>query len=463
MGLAAEHLGEHDREMIAEEILTGVDDRKSGLGKIWAHCPFHIENTPGGAFFYDARDDQGKCFSCGTSEDLVAIYNIVTRRDPQDKDGVKEFITKYCPEAVGTQGRRQSQRRSRPKERRWTGRDGGDASKSWSRHALKFLEGCEKALQQNRAAQEQLAAWGLPLEACRLCRIGWNPEITFRPVTGWGLPFESANNKSGERHIVLDKGLVFAMFEEKRLVRLKIRLADPRPAEGDFQGDPRWRKVLGGSDCYFVYGRKPRVWVVVETERDAAALWWALRGLGGVGAMATGSASARPDKRAAEMLRRADLVLNALDTDKAGAENTYRFWENWFPHAVRWPVPKRYGKDVGDAIKAGMNIRAWVWAGMPNHARRLFMGRPMVMYDFRLPTESEWRESKDIQAIGDADQFVAWIGLVGALQSRPGLGLARNAAGVVEVVGDDGGYGAVKYARERLPEAGPFVAWGMTG
>ena len=63
-----------------------------------------------------------------------------------------------------------------------------------------------------------------------------------------------------------------------------------------------------------------------------------------------------------ERLKNASCILVALDCDKAGAEGWPR-WRATFPRAKRWPVPM--GKDAGEAFGAGLDLRLWVQAGIP--------------------------------------------------------------------------------------------------
>lgn len=67
-----------------------------------------------------------------------------------------------------------------------------------------------------------------------------------------------------------------------------------------------------------------------------------------------------------ERLKNASCILVALDCDKAGAEGWPR-WRATFPRARRWPVPM--GKDAGEAFGAGLDLRLWVQAGMPEGLR----------------------------------------------------------------------------------------------
>ena len=156
------------------------------------------------------------------------------------------------------------------------------------------------------------------------------------------------------------------------MVRIKIR------AEEFKDPKDKYRHVSGGSVRYFIFGdRTAKVWIVVETERDGALLWQQVRGLG-IGVMGTGSASIRPDSIAADILRRAELVLVALDNDQAGAVNAHKFWLPEFPNALRWTVPKQYGKDPGDMV-GKCELREWVLAGLPAHVRRKMKAKANIL------------------------------------------------------------------------------------
>jgi hypothetical protein len=103
------------------------------------------------------------------------------------------------------------------------------------------------------------------------------------------------------------------------------------------------------------------VYVIVEAELDAILIAQEARDLAGV--IALGSSSTRPDNAAAARLDRAAHILNALDADGAGEKESGKWWREHYPDAVRWPVPE--GKDHGDAYKAGVDIRDWIIAGLP--------------------------------------------------------------------------------------------------
>jgi hypothetical protein len=106
------------------------------------------------------------------------------------------------------------------------------------------------------------------------------------------------------------------------------------------------------------------VYVIVESELDAMMIY---QQAGDVcGAVALGSNSAHPDIEASKILSGAAVILNALDFDKAGGSER-QWWEKHFPQSKRWPAPR--AKDPGDAYKAGVNIREWIKAGLPEGMR----------------------------------------------------------------------------------------------
>ncbi|NJB66456.1 hypothetical protein GGQ74_000096 [Desulfobaculum xiamenense] len=362
MGAAMDWLGPEGCRAVALDILTRPQLARERGGEIWADCPFHAERTPGNAFSYNWTKDVAQCLSCGTAADLIGVYNAAHGREPDDALGFAEFRQTYAPSAPAGRPAPQPRRRARREDApRWTPRQAGDPCEDWSRHAAQFVEHSMRRLESAPEVARMLAGWGIDMDTARACRMGWNERDKFPPVTSWGLP-HATGRTGGEAKIFLPAGLVIPYAPGGRVVKIKIR----RSGEG---ADPRYWHVKGGYCGFHVYGRPEwRVWVIIETERDAAMVWRFVRGMG-VGTMATGSASARPDERAAGVLRGASCILNALDYDGAGRANA-GWWEDEFPQSLRWPAPPSLGKDIGDAVGHGVDVAAWVRAGLPSHVRR---------------------------------------------------------------------------------------------
>lgn len=365
MSIAIDRMTAADRQAISESLLTDTKPHKS---EEWgAHCPFHSEETPGGAFFYNFEIDTAFCHSCGANSDLVGIFNAVNGRDPSDPAGCAEFVERFCNGS--TQIQRQP-RRTRP--RGWAPKKVGLPSSLWMERAASFVEHSVERLQSSPERLAELEWWGIDRETALKCRFGWNDRDKYPPVTSWGLPY-AQNDKGKEKKNWLPEGLVIPAVYNSQVIKLKIR----RPNAETSWGEPRryWEVVGGANNLFHVYGSHAcKVWVLMETERDAALVWKHVHDQG-IGAMGCGGAAKRPAGFVADILGRSRLILNALDFDNAGAANTYNFWEKEFPVAVRWPAPPSMGKDVGDALGAGLDVREWVLEGVPGFIKRKLGGR----------------------------------------------------------------------------------------
>lgn len=118
--------------------------------------------------------------------------------------------------------------------------------------------------------------------------------------------------------------------------------------------------------------RPESVIVLVEGEFDALALRSALVRYGrDTGAMwqhkvigvATGGTTQARALRHVTRLALARRVLVAYDTDEPG-QVAAKWWLERLPNAVRWPPAGGGVKDVNDMVQAGMNMAAWVRAGL---------------------------------------------------------------------------------------------------
>ena len=124
-----------------------------------------------------------------------------------------------------------------------------------------------------------------------------------------GKPNGNANGKS--KPIWLPQGVVIPYYADGVLQRARIRRLDPHgrnPKKG-----PPYCVVSGSSTAAMIPEDICKVLVVVESEFDAILLNQEAGHLAGI--IALGSAQTRPDKRAADLLRAADLILVSLDSD----------------------------------------------------------------------------------------------------------------------------------------------------
>jgi hypothetical protein len=406
MGAALEWLGPEGCRSIAERILREVDTSRPG-GEVWAACPWHTEGTVGGSFSYNPENDSAHCFSCGEGGDLISVYAALN--DMDDATAFKAFKAEYAPGAVATPKTPQT-----PVRREWVPAQAEPSPALWQERATEFVRHACARLESNRDVITQLEAWGVSLDAARACMIGWNDEDKSVPRESWGMDPVIKDGKS--KKVWLPKGLILPMLAHGRVVKIKIR----RPNESLqlLLPDLRYWEVPGSTKIFHRYGRDAAIWVLVETERDASMIWSRVRDLG-IGALATGGASKRPDGDTAAIIRASELVLNSLDFDEAGAVNSARFWDREFPQCKRWPAPPSMGKDAGDAFGAGLDIRAWVLAGLPSHIRRSVEQRKQT----RLTQEAV----SEIAAPGvkEAEYRVWYLGkcveFIGLMQNTPVL------------------------------------------
>lgn len=379
MSIAMERMTSADRQALSEQLLT---EPKPFKGTEWgAHCPFHKEETPGGAFYYNFDQDMAYCHSCGANSDLVGIFNAVKGRDPLDPDGCAEFVERFCDPSKPIQ-----HQPKRPAKRAWQPREIGLPPQVWMEKAAAFVEHAVERLQNSPERLDELEAWGIDGETALKCRFGWNDRDKWPPVTKWGLPHD-VNEAGKEKKVWLPEGLVMPAVHGGKVVKLKIRRPDPITPWGDSR---KYWEVKGGANHLFhLYGNPAfRVWVLVETERDAALVWRHAHDVG-VGAIGTGGATKRPGGYVADVLGRAKLILNALDYDKAGAAGSYDFWEKEYPIAKRWPAPPSMGKDVGDAFGAGLDVRQWVLDGIPGFIMR------------KLAAKAEDKDATEAESVAD--------------------------------------------------------------
>jgi len=162
------------------------------------------------------------------------------------------------------------------------------------------------------------------------------------------------NKKGGWLRLWLPVGMVIPYAVGNEVHRLRIRRPEMRGI------DIRYYAVPGSGMSTMILRPEARAFVVVESELDAILLDQEAGDL--AGAVAVGSSSAKPDEYAFNVLRSSLHILVALDFDAAGAK-AWKWWRSNFPDCERWPVPK--GKDPGEAYKAGVNLRAWIKAGLP--------------------------------------------------------------------------------------------------
>ena len=232
----------------------------------------------------------------------------------------------------------------------------------WIEHAEKFVAGCHEQLLANPEQLAYLAARGISKGAAISCRLGWNPKDTYRDRASWSLPPELDKKTSRPLRLWLPAGLVIPIYRHGVLQRVRVRR--PASERAKFLPNRKYHRIPGSSITTMILGESSRAFAVVEAELDACAIFSAAPDL--VGAVSIETLEGNLDAEAAAILAQALVILDALDADDPTTPALQRALKKWsatFPAHLRWPVP--VGKDPGEAVKSGVDLRTWILAGLP--------------------------------------------------------------------------------------------------
>ena len=248
----------------------------------------------------------------------------------------------------------------------------------WKVQATKLASEAHAALLQNRGIRTCLAGRGLPEEAVRAYRLGYlaeegkNADCLYRARSAFGLPDKQGKN-GPIRALWIPRGVTIpAIGQDGRVCRIRIRrrnadLKDPKDSK--YMLIPQSSDPYSAPLCLPPQGVIPGMatWVIVESELDAMSVHHACGGA--VGVLSVLTVSGKPDVVAHRHLRKAVRILLALDFDQDKEDGSnpgagaWPWWERTYDQAGLWPVPE--GKDPGEAFALGVDLRAWVSAGMP--------------------------------------------------------------------------------------------------
>jgi DNA polymerase I-like protein with 3'-5' exonuclease and polymerase domains len=188
-------------------------------------------------------------------------------------------------------------------------------------------------------------------DTIREANLGWLPNDWYTERKIWGLP-EKIKDDGTEAKLLIPAGLVIPCFCNNQLQRLKIRC-------NNITEGKRYHVLPGSSPIPMILG-SGNVFIIVESELDALLLKQEVGDT--VGVIALGSAHIRPDEETSHILHHSKKILVSLDSDAAGAKESWQWWINRFPNAIRWPVI--LGKDPTEAHINNLNLRDWVKVGI---------------------------------------------------------------------------------------------------
>jgi len=247
---------------------------------------------------------------------------------------------------------RAGDRRGTGRRKGWRPNESVRPSDQWITRATAFQQAAARRLWTgDTPGRAFLHGRGIQDETIKAAGLGWTRADVYEDRTAWGL--EAVAQPDGVlKKLWLPAGLVIPAFDRSEVVRLRIR----RPS-----GAPRYVIVPGSSMTPLIAGKEAGAVVVVESELDALLLNQEAGHMCLI--VALGSVAKRPDTGVHASLRRASLILNALDFDESGAKETLNFWARTYKAKMkRWPVPT--GKDPSEAFQKGIDLQEWIGAGL---------------------------------------------------------------------------------------------------
>jgi DNA primase len=284
------------------------------------------------------------CRKCGKRGDAIQFL--------RDRDGLS--YRDACMKLGVAPAMNHSAKVSRMKKKATLKEKREPSGDKWRHQAGLYIETFQEWLwkEEQKDARDFLHSKGISDESIKSAGLGWNIVDRYLSREEWGIPAEMKPDGKPKK-LWIPKGLVIPCYENQRIIRLRVRCADKRSKY----------VLIPGSDM------RPMVWnvekkavVIVESELDGLLLHQEVGDL--VGVVALGSAQAKPDQETHDLLQNADLILVALDSDDAGAKAAWTFWPETYGCKVkRWPCIR--GKDPSEAWANGLDIRAWVMAGLP--------------------------------------------------------------------------------------------------
>lgn len=279
------------------------------------------------------------CRECGITGDSISFEIDILNRDE------REVLQRY------TSGHEVKYRKSsilslvRTQKPSFTPKKAEDPADLWVQKASAFVKWAHQQIQANKEILEYLAKRGIDNQAVSKYNIGWNPNDLYRKKPEWGIQDDG-------KKIWLPKGIVIPCFRYGTIDRIKIRRTDWH--EGDELG--KYINVSGNKKSLSIYGNTNKdVMIVVESELDAITLAHLVNDTCFV--IAVGSNIINPDSITDYLARQKKHLLICYDNDEAGLVMLKK-WQKLYPNSQPFPVP--IGKDIGEAIQRGFDIRKWL-------------------------------------------------------------------------------------------------------
>ncbi len=222
----------------------------------------------------------------------------------------------------------------------------------WISDASDFVEQAHQRLLHRKDILNFLASRGIPINVVIRHKLGWSEKDEYFSRPDWGLD-KQLNDNGKARLLWIPKGIVIPSIEPSgKVVRLKIRRCDWK------KGDelPKYVAISGSMNGLNLIGNTTHnSMLVVESELDGYATENAVSDFAFV--IAVGSNTKNPDNLTDNLAKNKTHLCILHDNDDAGRV-MLRKWQQLYPHAKGYTTP--IGKDIGEAIEQGLNIRSWI-------------------------------------------------------------------------------------------------------
>lgn len=228
-------------------------------------------------------------------------------------------------------------------------------SEQWSLRAKDFVLWAHDQILHAPVTLKSLESRGLSLNAVHNYKIGYCTHDL------WVNPSEF--QIESDKKLFLPEGVVIPTMESSgKIIRLKIRRIKWTPKD-QF---PKYWAIKGSMNGLNIVGdvAKPLM-IIVESELDAYALHHAVNDL--LFVVAVGSNTKNPDYVVDYWAKRRCLLI-CHDNDEGGLAMNEK-WKQLYLHAGSAPVPIEKGKDIGEAVANGLDLRAWIKSLIKNKIR----------------------------------------------------------------------------------------------
>lgn len=228
----------------------------------------------------------------------------------------------------------------------------------WQQRANAFITYAQSQLWQseNSPGLNYLTGRGLTGDTIKAAGLGYNPADITDKGEKWGL--------IAHKKIWLPAGVVIPWFIDDGLHRVNIRLLHLRQNRNGRQlkyiGPSGWNGANPLYNTDSITPHKP----VILVEGEFCALTIRQEADDLITAVATGSMNAAQAGRWIARLASVPLVLIALDAEPGKGDKAAKTWLDLLPNNTsRW---RPLLKDINDMHQAGLNVREWIKAALPN-------------------------------------------------------------------------------------------------